>query len=127
MTPVISPWIFYLMSVVNKVNVICTICLIILVVLLAVKLLDYDCEKDSFRPSEERIKSLKQNIKTLAIWTFTCGLITTFVPTQSTITKMIIAQNVTYERVEAASDTVETVYNDIMALFEDNNSEGETE
>lgn len=46
------------------------------------------------------------------------------IPTTDTLTKMIIAQNVTYERVEAVGDTVETVYNDIMALFED---KGETE
>lgn len=30
---------------------------------------------------------------------------------------MIIAQNVTYERVEQATDTVTDVYNDIMDLF----------
>lgn len=34
-----------------------------------------------------------------------------------TIEKMVIAQNVTYERVEQATDVVADVYDDIMDLF----------
>lgn len=45
-----------------------------------------------------------------------CG-VNIFIPSQTTIEKMIIAQNVTYERVEQAADTVTDVYNDIMDLF----------
>jgi hypothetical protein len=62
--------------------------------------------------------------KPLIIVTVVTALVGIITPSSETITKMIIAQNVTYERVEAATDTVETVYNDIMALFED---KGETE
>ena len=46
------------------------------------------------------------------IWTF-------FIPNSNTITKMIIAQNVTYERVEVATNTVQEVYEDIMGLFKE--------
>ena len=35
----------------------------------------------------------------------------------ATIEKMVIAQNVTYERVEQATDVVADVYDDIMDLF----------
>ena len=36
---------------------------------------------------------------------------------------MMVAQNVTYERVEAATDVVQTVYEDIMDLFAEEESE----
>ena len=40
-----------------------------------------------------------------------------FIPGTETIEKMVIAQNVTYERVEQATDVVADVYDDIMDLF----------
>ena len=46
-----------------------------------------------------------------------------FIPTADTITKMIVAQNVTYERVETATDVVQTVYEDIMDLFAEGKGE----
>ena len=35
-------------------------------------------------------------------------------PSSATMTKMVIAKNVTYERVDTAKDVVEQVYNDIL-------------
>ena len=46
-----------------------------------------------------------------------------FCPTQKTLEKVLIAQNVTYERVEQAADTVTDVYNDIMDLFRESESD----
>ena len=46
-----------------------------------------------------------------------------FIPTADTITKMIVAQNVTYERVETATDVAQTVYEDIMDLFAEGKGE----
>ena len=37
--------------------------------------------------------------------------------------KMIVAQNVTYERVEIVGDTVEDIYNDIISLVDGNEDE----
>ena len=48
-----------------------------------------------------------------------------FVPSSETITKMVIAQNVTYERVEVATNTVQTVYEDIMELFKESENNKE--
>lgn len=35
-------------------------------------------------------------------------------PSSATMTKMVIAKNVTHERVDTAKDVVEQVYNDIL-------------
>ena len=40
---------------------------------------------------------------------------------------MIVAQNVTYERVETGTDIVQTVYNDIMDLFQESDESGDSD
>lgn len=123
MTPVISPWLFYLMSVADDIDFIASgilfFGLIGLLIFVVINSLG-SCDLEDFIDNMTRIKPFLIGITIATL----VGIVT---PSGETITKMLIAQNVTYERVEAATDTVETVYNDIMALFEDNNSEGETE
>ena len=45
-------------------------------------------------------------------------LIEILVPSESTIMKMLVAQNVTYERIEMVGETVQDVYNDIISLID---------
>ena len=124
MTPVISPWVFYAMSVVDVFKVIFTafgiitaIVSIVIIILTFMTKLDYgEDDKDYLQ-----FKAIRKPIIIFAIVTLMLG---TLIPSESTITKMIIAQNVTYERVEQATNTVENVYNDIMDLFKEGNNEG---
>lgn len=101
MTPVINPWIFYLMSVVDTLKFGAIIVAVALAMLMPIWLVESD--------HPERVSTLLAVAIALSI----------FVPSEKTVTKMVLAQNVTYERVEAVTDTVETVYNDIMDLFEE--------
>lgn len=68
---------------------------------------------------EDDVRSIKafKIFKRLVISGLVALGVNIFIPGQTTIEKMIIAQNVTYERVEQATDTVTDVYNDIMDLF----------
>lgn len=123
MTPVISPWVFYAMSVVGGLEVI-TIAglvvsgtLIVMITILWVMSLDGCFEA-------ETVGSIKKFLKTAFIAMLISCLLTVFVPSEKTIGKMIVAQNVTYERMEVVANTVETVYNDIMGLFEDGAKNG---
>ena len=101
MTPVINPWIFYLMSVVDTLKFGAIIVAVVLAMLMPMWLVESDHPK---------------KFCVLLAVTVALGI---FVPSEKTVTKMVLAQNVTYERVEAVTDTVETVYNDIMDLFEE--------
>jgi hypothetical protein len=119
MTPIINPWVFYLISVADSIVGTATVLLIISVIIFAVAgffvlmmLGEFDRDGDEF-------KTVSKCVKKAALLALLCFALSTFVPTENTITKMLIAQNVTYERVEKATDTVETVYGDIMALFEE--------
>lgn len=117
MTPVISPWVFYLMPVCESVREVaywatgfCGIALFFLGVGCVAATVD---GHDDLR--ESLMKVVKRIIPFFIIFT----VLTCLIPTEETLTKMIVAQNVTVERVDMVSDTVVTVYNDIMNLFRD--------
>ena len=43
-------------------------------------------------------------------------LIILIVPSQNTLVQMLIAENITYERLEVVGETIEGVYEDILAI-----------
>ena len=115
MTPVISPWIFYLMSVATAVKGIAFAVGGILGVGWALIALIESA-------GGELREFCKESRVVIAI--FIVGIMLgVLTPSESVITKMVVAQNVTYERVEAATDVVRTVYEDIMDLFAEEESE----
>lgn len=115
MTPVISPWVFYLMPTASKVQVLALVVAIVLLIAWAIcsliGLFELDLDNEM---SAKAMGAAKKLIAPIIVAT----LVYIVTPSSTTVTKMIIAQNVTYERVETVTDTVETVYNDIMELFE---------
>ena len=107
MTPVISPWVFYLMDVSTGLTTVAFLVGLVAIVWAA----------------NSWIERGKPNKKSVVI-AITCAILFIFTPAGSTITKMIIAQNVTYERVEVTTNTVQSVYEDIMGLFEEEEDDG---
>lgn len=119
MTPVISPWVFYFMSLFGNLSVLAIIGLITSIIALCIALFVHFVFLDCFEDDDsEMIKLNKITKKIIAVLTIS-GLLTCVIPNETTMTKMILAQNVTYERVETVTDTVTTVYNDIMDLFQE--------
>lgn len=118
MTPVINPWIFYLMSVVDGIGCSLTILFVAVAVVLLFFVVKGWVEQTDYHNAEESRNCYKAAKKSGVILAIIMAL-DVFIPTTDTITKMIVAQNVTYERVEAATDVVQTVYEDIMSMFEE--------
>lgn len=122
MTPVISPWVFYGLSVAKAVSVFSVILGVIIgIAWLILKGLALSELRDF--GENESYKSTNLIAKKVGRVTLILILLSVFVPTENTITKMIIAKNVTYERVEEATNVVQTVYEDIMDLFAEEESE----
>ena len=122
MTPVINPWIFYLMNVIDNLNITAsitfTITMIVVFILAIFIIVGYFCEgldNELFQFAKRRL------VKPLSIFMITNFLVLTLIPNSQTITKMLIAQHVTYERVEVATDIVQEVYEDIISLFDEEN------
>ena len=123
MTPVISPWVFYALNVVDGLELILIISIILSITVSFVGGVIYLEEGDESYGDEHLAKYGKKMFKAGIKILIPALIAATFIPSSSTITKMIIAQNVTYERVEEATDVVQSVYEDIMELFEDGEEE----
>ena len=116
MTPVISPWVFYAISVADVVKFAAAIFAIFIGIGAIITTL---ANRFDYGEDDEDYLKWKPIAKRTTIVATVCLVFAIFIPSEKTITKMIVAQNVTYERVEVVTDTVQTVYEDIMGLFED--------
>lgn len=117
MTPVISPWVFYLMPVCENFAFLAFMLTVAGVGTLFILAMWFGI--DAQFAKEETVKCMRKVGKTVIILTVIFAVVSCLIPTEETLTKMIVAQNVTVERVDMVSDTVVTVYNDIMALFQE--------
>lgn len=120
MTPVINPWIFYLMPICESISFTCSLSgILVTIAAIVVCVLGVLVAADPVGYEDSVPVVVKKLRKVLVPAAIILVLLGTFIPSESTITKMLIAENVTYERVESATNTVESVYNDIMELFEE--------
>lgn len=122
--PVINPWVFYLMSVVDSLSIAADIGTVVTGFTTIVFFILYSIDVVDYGADDDNTKRTQKILKPLAVVTIVFAAASIFVPSSKTITKMIVAQNVTYERVEVATDVVKDVYEDIMALFEDGGEDG---
>ena len=100
--PIISPWMFYLLSVID--NLRCVASVIIGVMLIA--LFFYPCWNDY----DEDFKWLKRLFTTLGV----SGILLVFIPTSDVIIKMTIAQHITANNIEKAGNLTELAVDKII-------------
>lgn len=114
MEPVINPWLFYLIELVDGSKLVFGgLGFAIGLVLILSGQVDSDCTYDE-NVKKKCQKKKKIGLAVLLVGCFVCALI----PSSDTLIKMVIAKNVTYDTVDAAKDVVVQVYNDILALFQ---------
>lgn len=118
MTPIVNPWVFYLMPICGKISLASTLFGVFALIGAVITFVTEMCEIGCYHPDEDLVKMMRSFTKKFLAFGIVFILIGIFTPSETTITKMVVAQNVTYERVETVTDTVQTVYNDIMGLFE---------
>lgn len=123
MTPVISPWVFYAISVASSIVAVASVVAVVVgIAYLIIKGISIAalCEEGADDEGYIKVKNIAKHLGRIALVAI---ILSTIVPGEKTITKMIVAQNVTYERLEAATDVVQKVYEDIMDLFAEEESE----
>ena len=114
MEPVINPWLFYLIEVVDSLKLVFGgLGFAIGLVLIISGQFDSGCTYDE-SVKKKCQKKKKIGLAVLLVGCFICVLI----PSSDTLIKMTIAKNVTHDAVDAAKDVVVQVYNDILALFQ---------
>lgn len=119
MTPVINPWIFYLMPFCDNLCFFSTVVGVVSFLGYAGVIIGHIVTANDGYSDEDNLKQFVAIEKLLKPVVIVSLLLAFLVPSEKTITKMLIAQNVTYERVEVATNTVQSVYEDIMDLFEE--------
>lgn len=125
MTPIISPWIFYWISVLDELDICLTIFSVIGLAVGFIVMCVAATEFDSFDSEAATKKTFKMG-KISFILSAIILILTMFIPSQTVCLQMLIAQNATYERIEIVGQTVEEICADIINLstkYEENASE----
>lgn len=117
MEPVISPWIFYLISFCDALRIIGIMVGIVSFGLWIAGVIGKISNARYGENDHDYVigKTLAKFMLPIWIVGLTIGILC---PSEKTVTKMVVAENITYERVESAGDIVEDVYHDILDLFD---------
>lgn len=99
--PIISPWIFYLIEVLSTIKIVFIVALILILICCVIVLAGSIDEWYS-----EEMKMIKPWLKKGVIASILLGIAAIFTPSQETLYKMVIANYVTYENIETATDTI---------------------
>lgn len=124
MEPIINPWVFYLMDICWPISFFSGLIAIVafigwVITFVLSKIEQIDCGETL------DYKILNKAAKSLLPVAIISAFISIATPSESAITKMIVAQNATYERVEMVGETVQDVYEDIISLVDGDKEEEE--
>lgn len=117
MEPVINPWMFYFIDIANGIREVSLFASFCVFIPFIYGLGTMVSNKEYGNDDEDYLRGKRTFKTTLVILIISLGVFI-FIPSADTILKMVIAQNVTYDAVDAAKDVVIQVYNDILALFQ---------
>lgn len=113
-TAVISPWFFYLLQIVDGLGVSFVLAASTMALYGAVRwFITITITEGDGEDYQKGAKAGKKVLIAMVVFWF----LSILVPTKTTCLEMLVAQNVTYERVEVVGQTVEDIYNDIISLF----------
>lgn len=104
MTPIISPWIFYLIDMLGNLRGFCTIFMFALAFAIVAYLVSIFVEEDE--NNAEKKKGDLKLLKRLFIGLIICVVSFITIPSESTMYKMLVAQNVTSDNLNAATDII---------------------
>lgn len=107
MEPIINPWLFYLIDIVDNINLICMIMLVIAFIALGLISICVFGDMVDDTPGENEKQNYFKYIKISLKVIIPCIIITSFTPSSDTIYKMIIADNITPHNIEVVGDTIE--------------------
>ena len=115
--PIINPWVFYLIGLCDNVSVVCTVVAVVLVELAVFLTIGLVIDGDFVD------KRMSKSVVILYAVGGVSALLAVFVPSGTTVTAMVAANNITPETVAAVGRTVtesaETITQVILQTIED--------
>lgn len=114
-TPIISPWFFYLADLFNS---LIGISIVILFSAIAIGALTWFNAVESDLEKEEYTAAYNKYGKKCIFAIIISAILLTFLPSEQTCIKMLLADNITYERLELVGTSIQDIYEDIIAIAE---------
>ena len=118
--PIINPWVFYMLGLCDNVSITCTVAAVVFVVMAVVLTIGMVIDGIDGVPVDKSVRKM-------AVILYAVGgvsaLLAVFVPSGTTVTAMVAANNITPETVAAAGRTVsesaETITRIILQTIKD--------
>ena len=112
MKPIINPWLFYLVDLLDGLKTLCIIAVPVLVIVIGYFTVTID---DLGRGEEKELKSARRTRKIVIIFSILILIVIPFIPSKETCYKMLIASQITDTNIQKAEDTIK---NSVDYIFE---------
>ena len=112
MTPIINPWLFYLVDCIDGLKMLCILVVTVLVFAIGIITIIIN---DLWSDQEEEEKSAKRTRKILILFSILLLVVIPFIPRKETCYKMMIASQITDTNIQKAEDVIK---NSVDYIFE---------
>ena len=122
MEPIVSPWLVYVLGIIDDVKLVIVVAAIIVTGVMLSLGVVWFMELESYKSNKDELEQRKKMcIKTLVI-AICVWLLSIFIPTRNTLIGMLVAENITYSRVDRTIQTGkqlhQTIKRDILDLID---------
>ena len=112
MKPIINPWLFYLVDLLDGLKTLCILAVPVLVIVIGYITLTID---DLGRGKEKELKSARRTRKIVIFFSILLIIVIPFIPSKETCYKMMVASQITDTNVQKAEDVIK---NSVDYIFE---------
>ena len=103
MKPIINPWLFYLVDLLDGLKTLCIIAVPVLVIVIGYFTVTID---DLGRGEEKELKSARRTRKIVIIFSILILIVIPFIPSKETCYKMMVASQITDTNIQKAEDVI---------------------
>ena len=103
MKPIINPWLFYLVDLLDGLKMLCILAVPVLIFVIAIITIRID---DLGSKNEKELNSSKRTRKIVILFSILLLIVIPFIPSKETCYKMMIASQVTDNNIQKAEDVI---------------------
>ena len=112
MKPIINPWMFYLVDLLDGLKTLCILAVPVLVIVIGYLTITID---DLGRGEEKELKSARRTRKIVILFSILILIVIPFIPSKETCYKMMVSSQITDNNIQKAEDVIK---NSVDYIFE---------
>ena len=105
MKPIINPWMFYLVDLLDGLKTLCILAVPVLVIVIGYLTITID---DLGRGEEKELKSARRTRKIVILFSVLLLIVIPFIPSKETCYKMMVASQITDTNIQKAEDVIKS-------------------